>query len=165
MEFQEGRAQGKKRNQCIQRPKKLGNVPSAKEIDLKLQKLLLDIENENKIVEVARLSRGPMLEKGNASTIADLTRQELHLKGELDSETERITALGCNPALPSSSETEVIDLTSPLPIRDGSISKHGGGNVECVDIIDLSESENESSPDHVRKARELRLFIASIKDD
>lgn len=38
-------------------------------------------------------------------------------------------------------------------------------DVQCIDIIDLGESENEFSPVHAEKARDLRLFIGSIKYD
>ncbi|KAL8248867.1 hypothetical protein R6Q59_005735 [Mikania micrantha] len=34
----------------------------------------------------------------------------------------------------------------------------------AVDVIDLSESEPEVSPEHAKKARELRLFVAKIRD-
>ncbi|KAL3524261.1 hypothetical protein ACH5RR_017095 [Cinchona calisaya] len=194
LEFQERRAQGKKRNQC-RRPKKLGTVPSIDEIGVKLQKLLLDIENESKTTDAASLSGGwsilektddlaqadltnnelnlkyeceaaslsggwSILEKTGDITQADLTK-ELNLKGELESEAGRMTAVGCSSAAPSRSETEVIDLLSPSPLRAHDVSKC---QAKCIEIIELSESENEISPDHARKARELRSFIATIKD-
>lgn len=134
--------------------------PSIDEIDVKLQKLLLDIENKSKTT--ASLSGGAILEKTGALTQADLTNQELQLKGELESEAVRITAVGSVAA--SLSENQVIDLTSPSPINARWVSKLQGSNVDCIHIIESSDSENEISPDHARKAEELRLFIAGVKD-
>lgn len=34
-----------------------------------------------------------------------------------------------------------------------------------VDVINVSESENDLSPEHEKKARELRLFLNSIRGD
>lgn len=34
-----------------------------------------------------------------------------------------------------------------------------------IDIVELNESENELSPDHARRARDLRSFIAKVRDD
>lgn len=164
MEFQERRAQGKKRNHCVSRPKKLGNVPSAEEIDLKLQRLLLDIENESESTRGASLSVRSKLEKTSALIHADLAIQELHLEDKLEKEADSVTILGCKSVAPSPRETEVVDLVSPLPMS-ASTSKRQVANVECIDLIELSESETEISPDHARKARDLRLFIANIKDD
>ncbi|CAH1413848.1 unnamed protein product [Lactuca virosa] len=58
-------------------------------------------------------------------------------------------------------ETEIIDLLSPLSVVCS--RKHGGGG--GVDVVELSESETEVSPEHARKARELRLFVASIRNE
>ncbi|XP_068639770.1 single-strand DNA endonuclease 1 [Aristolochia californica] len=63
-------------------------------------------------------------------------------------------------------DTQVIDLSTPSPSsRCCKILKCQEPNAKQVDVIDLSESESEVSPVHTRKARELRLFLASIKDD
>ncbi|XP_071929516.1 single-strand DNA endonuclease 1-like [Coffea arabica] len=164
VEFQERKAQGKKRNHCVSRPKKLGNMPSAEEIDLKLQKLLLDIENESKTTRGASLSGRSKLEKTSALIQADLAIQELHLEDKLEKEADSVTTMGCKSVAPSPRGTEVINLMSPLPVSAPSSTRQGA-NVECIDLIELSESETEISPDHARKARDLRLFIASIKDD
>lgn len=60
-------------------------------------------------------------------------------------------------------EMEIIDLLSPLSVVCS--RKHGGGGGGGVDVVELSESETEVSPEHARKARELRLFVASIRND
>ncbi|MFS8016434.1 putative spleen exonuclease [Helianthus anomalus] len=51
-------------------------------------------------------------------------------------------------------ETQVVDLVSPFSVACPS-----------KNVIDLSESETEVSPEHAKKARELRLFVAKIRDD
>ncbi|KAK9065034.1 hypothetical protein SSX86_016417 [Deinandra increscens subsp. villosa] len=56
-------------------------------------------------------------------------------------------------------ETHIIDLVSPL------FSVVYGSKNLAVDVIDLSESETEVSPEHAKKARELRLFAAKIRED
>ncbi|KAJ0845288.1 putative spleen exonuclease [Helianthus annuus] len=55
-------------------------------------------------------------------------------------------------------ETQVVDLVSPFSVACPS------KNLD-VNVIDLSESETEVSPEHAKKARELRLFVAKIRDD
>ncbi|XP_071703020.1 single-strand DNA endonuclease 1 [Rutidosis leptorrhynchoides] len=52
------------------------------------------------------------------------------------------------------------DLVSPM--SDACVSKHAE---EDVDVIDLSESEMDVSPEHAKKARELRLFVAKIRNE
>ncbi|PON64694.1 XPG/Rad2 endonuclease [Parasponia andersonii] len=64
-------------------------------------------------------------------------------------------------------ENEIIDLLSPSPPRLARTlltKQEENASVKVVDVIELSESETEMSPEHHRKAKELRLFIASIKD-
>ncbi|TVU43852.1 hypothetical protein EJB05_10352 [Eragrostis curvula] len=56
------------------------------------------------------------------------------------------------------SEADMIDLSSPSPVRSNS-NKHD------ADVIDIGESDNDHSPEHDRKARELRLFLDSIRDE
>ncbi|KAF3796220.1 Flap endonuclease GEN-like 2 [Nymphaea thermarum] len=60
----------------------------------------------------------------------------------------------------------IIDLSTPSPPIH--MHKHGAckSNVLQVDVIDLSESDEERpSIDHESRARELRTFLASIKED
>uniref|UniRef100_A0A1D1ZCF1 Flap endonuclease GEN-like 2 n=1 Tax=Anthurium amnicola TaxID=1678845 RepID=A0A1D1ZCF1_9ARAE len=46
---------------------------------------------------------------------------------------------------------------------ESNASKHEIGR--HTDVIDIYDSESDASPEHQRKARELRLFIGSIKGD
>ncbi|XP_021842362.2 single-strand DNA endonuclease 1 isoform X1 [Spinacia oleracea] len=65
--------------------------------------------------------------------------------------------------VPTSMETDVIDLLSPSPLLRTRYVSKCQTIVEQVSVIDLSDSEMEISPDHARKARELRLFLSSIR--
>ncbi|KAF5191447.1 Flap endonuclease gen-like [Thalictrum thalictroides] len=60
---------------------------------------------------------------------------------------------------------EVIDILSPSPIRACKTSKFQNTVDQQIDVIHLSDSETETSPEHLKKARELRLFLASMKAD
>ncbi|KAK3122477.1 hypothetical protein QOZ80_8AG0614170 [Eleusine coracana subsp. coracana] len=55
------------------------------------------------------------------------------------------------------SESTMIDLSSPIPVR--STSNHD------TDVIDIGESDSDRSPEHDRKARDLRLFLDSIRHE
>ncbi|CAO2177443.1 unnamed protein product [Urochloa humidicola] len=55
-------------------------------------------------------------------------------------------------------ETATIDLSSPSPVIGDKIKKD-------VDLIDICEVGSDRSPEHERKARELRSFLASIRDE
>ncbi|CAO2838872.1 unnamed protein product [Amaranthus hypochondriacus] len=66
--------------------------------------------------------------------------------------------------LPTNMETDVIDLSSPSPVPSTRyVSKCQGNNGGQINVIDLSDSDMEISPEHDRKARELRVFLASIR--
>lgn len=74
-------------------------------------------------------------------------------------------------------ETEVVNLSTPLVMKSNRNDKTqmvdlvSPFSVVCrskslaIDVIDLSESDMEVSPEHAKKARELRLFVAKIRDD
>ncbi|KAL6856984.1 hypothetical protein ACP4OV_018366 [Aristida adscensionis] len=66
-------------------------------------------------------------------------------------------------------EATTIDLSSPSPIR--SHGKHvrcdrSKSSKSSADVIDICEADNgDESPEHERKARDLRLFLNSIRDE
>lgn len=159
LEFQEQRGQKKKTKSCKPKAKKPQDGTSVEEVEHKLQQLLVEIKQENATKRLGILSRGPMLENVDVPMQADQTNLELHLETQLDSKTGRTTST-------TSYSREVIDLMSPSPpVNVRGVSRCKEVDVPCIDIIDLGESENEFSADHARKARDLRLFIGSIKDD
>ncbi|KAF3961174.1 hypothetical protein CMV_014178 [Castanea mollissima] len=161
VEFEEERAERKKQNQRKTRPKKSEKGSSVTEIDLKLQRLLLDIELESSSVRNASFSSNVEIsESRTAAPEVDLTNQDLRLDPKSSDD------VSCNEVGPSTAKSEVIDLLSPSPPRQSRIvSKFPKSNGQCIDVIDLSESETDVSPEHERKARELRLFLASIRDE
>lgn len=109
------------------------------EIDRKLQELVLDIEKESSGVSL----RG----------LVDMEAEELECNG--DAETAPSTS--CTTSS-KSLETEIVDLISPAPPpRAHQVSRR-------IDVIELSDTDNDASPQHARKARDLRLFIANIID-
>ncbi|XP_065635186.1 single-strand DNA endonuclease 1 isoform X3 [Quercus suber] len=161
VEFEEERAEMKKQNHRKTRPKKSEKGSSVTEIDLKLQRLLLDIELESSSVHNASFSSNVEIsESRTAAPEVDLTNQDLWL------DPKSSDNISCNEVGPSTAKSEVIDLLSPSPPRQSRIvSKFPKSNGQCIDVIDLSESETDVSPEHERKARELRLFLASIRDE
>ncbi|KAG6478476.1 hypothetical protein ZIOFF_061919 [Zingiber officinale] len=62
---------------------------------------------------------------------------------------------------------ELIDLCSPSPLPSSFKAAKSLKSTDLhVDIIDICQSENEaSSPEHEKKARELRSFINTIRKD
>ncbi|CAL5364361.1 unnamed protein product [Camellia sinensis] len=162
LEFEERRAQRNKPNHRKPRTKKSENRAPMKEIDLKLQDLLLDIEQESSASQ-----RGNEPKSRNAAVIkGDPMNKNLRISTKSKGNIERNNAADCYTTGSSVATMEVIDLLSPSPPVHGRIvSRCQQANVECIDMIDLSESETEASPEHTRKARELRLFLDSIRKD
>ncbi|KAL6533140.1 hypothetical protein OROMI_027252 [Orobanche minor] len=157
LEFQERKAQ-KKKPTHRSRPKKVAEM---KDVDKKLQELLLDIERDNNAVI-----------NNNVHVNMDYQRIR-HLNSE--SETDTMEGEGSENRGSSSSvgyssigsrstgTTDIIDLTSPPPRVDmREVSKRQV--TRCMDVIELSDTEYDASPEHARKVRELRLFIANIRD-
>ncbi|KAG5558552.1 hypothetical protein RHGRI_008482 [Rhododendron griersonianum] len=167
LEFEERRAQGKKQNHRKPKPKKSENRAPLKEIDLKLQNLLLDIELESNARQKASLTMEAKSTNGNTVIKVDQMKQNLHLlPTELEGKVERNNVSGRYPMGSRAATTEVIDLLSPSPsVPSRMVSKCQRASVDCIEMIDLSESEIEASPEHAKKARELRLFLASIRQD
>lgn len=143
-----------------------------KEIDEKLQKLLLDIEQESTTTTNA-VSLGALLPKKIPTNArVDLDDRRFHLNAE----SERSSREGDNSSNRGSSgsgfyytaltslETEIIDLVSPAPrVHAPEVLKRQ--EARNIDVIELSDTDNDVSPEHARKARELRLFMASIRDE
>uniref|UniRef100_A0A0A9CI19 Single-strand DNA endonuclease 1 chromo domain-containing protein n=1 Tax=Arundo donax TaxID=35708 RepID=A0A0A9CI19_ARUDO len=56
-------------------------------------------------------------------------------------------------------EAAVIDLSSPSPVKSRS-----NNNKKDADV-DICDADSDQSPEHERKARDLRLFLDSIRDE
>ncbi|KAH7841863.1 hypothetical protein Vadar_002433 [Vaccinium darrowii] len=166
LEFEERRAEAKKPNHRKPKPKKSENRAPLKEIDVKLQNLLLDIELESNASQKASLSMVAKSTNRTAVIKVDQTNHNQLLPTELEDKIEKNNASGCFPSGPRAATTEVISLLSPSPAVPGRmVSKFQQAGVDCIEMIDLCESETEPSPEHAKKARELRLFLASIRED
>ncbi|MCD9560784.1 hypothetical protein HAX54_019579 [Datura stramonium] len=176
LEFQERRAQGKKRNNARSRPRRLEKTLLLRQIDRKLQDLLLEVDRENSTTYDTTCLCGsasdddegiaqiqlvdPGIQSHDAWNSICVKKGDFLTSGSASCQESNIL-----PAF--SSEDEVIDLTSPPPLQHASgNSKHLEDNVQRIDLIELSDSENDMfSPGHTRRARELRMFIAGIKDN
>lgn len=150
IEFEEQRAQGKKQNKRKTKTKKSDTAVA--ELDRRLQTLLLEIESESTAVH--SLSRAPIVSgNSNSATGFDGTQKKI-----LDIEPT-IVDHAC-----TTERIEVINLLSPSPaMHTRSVSKFQHGHSQNIDIIDLSDSETDQSPEHERKARELRSFLATLR--
>ncbi|XP_021730106.1 flap endonuclease GEN-like 2 [Chenopodium quinoa] len=103
----------------------------------------------------------------SVSSIEDLTISETILDEEYESNiVNNNTSVDHQSDRPTSMETDVIDLLSPSPVPMTRYVSKCQGNVELVNVIDLSDSSDmEISPDHAQKAQELRQFLSSIRED
>lgn len=172
LEFQERRAQGKKRNNARSRPRRLEKTQLLGQIDQKLQDLLLEIDRETSTTDDTTFLCGSVSEYDEGIEI-QLVDQGIRSHYTWNSNCVKkddftYGSASCQESnnLLASSEDEVIDLTSPPPLQHASgNSKHLEDNVQRIDLIELSDSENDMfSPEHTRRARELRMFIAGIKN-
>lgn len=90
----------------------------------------------------------------------------LLLDGELQTK-ELVCQVTSDPQVsPRNADREIIDLSTPLPVSNaGRLDKRLEPIIPKNDVIDIYDSDNDVSPEHARKAVELRSFLASIKDD
>ncbi|KAK4431508.1 Flap endonuclease GEN-like 2 [Sesamum alatum] len=171
LEFHDRKAE-KQRAARRSRPKKADKrAAEMKEIDEKLQKLLLDIEQESTTTSNA-VSLGALLpQKIPTNAHVDLDDRQSHLNAESvrssregnGSSNRGSSGSGFCSTASISLQTEIIDLVSPPP------RVHTNQVLKCqearnIDVIELSDTD-DASPEHARKARELRLFMASIRDE
>lgn len=158
MEFESKRAQA--------RPKKSKPISSTAEIDEKLQELLLDIESESSTIRDASFTCTEVtFEDRIAGTNSDSMRPDPLFDAVSESDGDGKATMSCYPTGAAVAKNEIVDLVSPSPVQCRNVSKIRALKYQPTNAIELSDSETENSPEHERKARELRLFIASIKED
>ncbi|PNY12344.1 flap endonuclease GEN 2-like protein [Trifolium pratense] len=171
-EFEERKALRKKQNVQKRRPKKKAETTaSLAELDLTLQNLLLDNnledETDNNVSESD--SSGRILGEITAMAESDLNTENLILSRDNRENNEwiqNISNITSNETVPSIDKNVVIDLLSPTPIKQShNSSKFHRSSDQNIEVINLSDSENEVSPEHKEKAKELRLFLASIRNE
>ncbi|XP_021274220.1 flap endonuclease GEN-like 2 isoform X2 [Herrania umbratica] len=157
-EFVDRRALEKKHHRKS-RPKKSEQKCSVAEIDLKLQDLLLDIELGSKSIPIA--SREVISGKRTMATEGHSINLDPEVILESEGNADCKAATLCPQTGMTAPKHEVIDLLSPPPL----VQSQNVPRSTDISVIDLSDSETERSAEHVKKARELRLFLASIRDD
>jgi flap endonuclease GEN len=147
-------------------------MPSLAELDLTLQNLLLDnnLEDETNDNVSESDSSGRILGEITAMAESDLNTENLMLSRDDDIENNdwirNISNVTNNEGVSSMDKNVVIDLLSPTPIKpSNNSSKFHRSSDQNIEVINLSDSENEVSPEHKEKAKELRLFLASIRNE
>ncbi|KAK9143435.1 hypothetical protein Syun_012835 [Stephania yunnanensis] len=125
-------------------------------------------EFEEKKAQEKKCNRKPKAKKsdnGGATREVERRLQNLLLDIELETSATPSTAIFHEPVR-CSNDLEVIDLLSPSPsIRSCKVFDLEKTIGKRIEVVDLCESETEASPEHARKMRELRTFIANIKGD
>lgn len=172
-EFEEIKAMGKKKQNCCKpRQKKSKNrLSSLPEVTLELQNLVLGVEPESySSCSTSISSKVVIPENINAINDNVMDKHSPHVElsvREADSNATR----SCHPANHVPAENKIIDLLSPPQAPSRNVYTFQEGNSQNIIIqIDSSDSESDVSLEHVslehqKKARELRLFLASIRDD
>uniref|UniRef100_A0A2P2K2K9 Flap endonuclease GEN-like 2 n=1 Tax=Rhizophora mucronata TaxID=61149 RepID=A0A2P2K2K9_RHIMU len=157
-EFEERRALGKKQNHQKRRPKTLEKISAMPDINSKLETLLFDIElgSDTANCSASFHTSTKISETRTSSTALNFTNQDLLNANAITSRYRGGASIAKN---------EVIDLLSPSPPRRDDTVSRFQGNDPSIDLVELSESETEMSPEHARKARELRVFLASIRGE
>lgn len=168
-EFEESIAQKKKQRNQKPRQRKPKSGSSVAEIDLKLQNLLLDINlGGNSNPNISHPPPRAITVPENRSPPIEIDISDCRpLPGkDFDTRADSVAPLSGSPVAPRTSGIEFIDLLSPSPaICTRPVSESREVRQQPIEVVDLSESDNDASPEHVRKARELRLFIAGIRND
>ncbi|CAL0328619.1 unnamed protein product [Lupinus luteus] len=178
-EFEAKKGQPKKdKKQNIQKRRPKKNDTS--ELDLKLQNLLIDInfgDQHNHNASESESDSSRMTLVGVAPTTMLMaetnlnTTELLHQSHDIDHNywSQNFSNISSsNKAFSSLDKNEVIDLLSPSPPppkQSHISSKFQQSSDQVIDVINLSDSEYDISPEHNEKAKELRLFLASIRND
>ncbi|KAF4371763.1 hypothetical protein F8388_023076 [Cannabis sativa] len=168
VEFTEGKAQRKKQIRRKARTKKQGEETSSMaEIDQRLQNLLLDNESGSNIIGSSLPASKTDVLENRTHISSEFTPTISNSDKESESHIEPATSVVVDDDVEY--KNEIIDLLSPSPPRLQHrlllLKKQQEiVSIQSVDVVELSDSETEMSAEHHRKARELRLFLASIKD-
>ncbi|XP_014624719.1 single-strand DNA endonuclease 1 isoform X3 [Glycine max] len=165
LEFEERKAQRKKQNIQKRKPKKKETNSSVAELDLKLQNLLLDINLRDEANFNASDSSGRISRITTDMAEADLNTTDL-LPLSHDIEHTGLIQNTSSEVVSSIDKNEIIDLLSPSPPKKSNLfSKCQQSSDQHIEVINLSDSENDMSVERKQKAKELRLFLASIRNE
>lgn len=145
-------------------------MSSMAELDLKLQNLLLDDNLADQTNQNSSDSIERILRETSAMAEAVLNTQDLVLSHDDDIEHDAWIQninknISSNEDVSCKDKNVVIDLLSPSPLKPSNTSKFHSSSDQHIEVINLSDSENEMSIEHKQKAKELRLFLASIRNE
>lgn len=141
----------KKRNIQKRRPKKTEVTSSVAELDLKLKNLLLDVNPGGRANHNASDLSEQVFQDTTAMAKANLNNRDLfHMSHDEEQIglNQNISNISNHQADSSRAETEVIDLLSPSPKQSHAPSKCRQSNGQHIEVINLSDSENDTSPEH-----------------
>lgn len=174
VEFEERLAEKKQPKPRKPRQKKAETDKSLKEVDTKLQELLLEIEGTTTNTQKYRLLDEPIVNIDQHETKTD---QDWSMLINTTSNSQKIKMADNNTKSCYNIMTEVVNLSTPLVTKSKTkvetdiVDLLSPFSAVCpmkhrdVDVIELSESETDVSPEHAKKARELRLFVAKIRNE
>ncbi|CAA0836599.1 Flap endonuclease GEN-like 2 [Striga hermonthica] len=154
MEFHERKAHKQKPTKKKSRAVKVDMKSDTVDVHRKLQELLLDIERDR-----CTMNNG-------ASCLVGLDYQQSAIMSLNYSESRGKCPLSSSSSSRSRSiGKDIIDLISPPPKQIIARGVSSFREKEFSDVIELSDTDNDVSPEHMRKAKELRMFIAKIRDE
>lgn len=149
-EYEERKAQQKKKKNCKPRERRKEKVVSHAEINAKLQNLLLDDELGSRPVSDIACNSEALILKDKPSTVdIDTITQDLVISREFRSR-DRVENVPVR-SFRSDCSKEVIDLLSPSPPRRNKNVSKNGQDEQIIEVINLSDSETEVSPECRRK--------------
>ncbi|XP_054786951.1 single-strand DNA endonuclease 1 isoform X2 [Prosopis cineraria] len=169
LEFEEKKCWLKKQNIQKRRPKKSETASSMIELDLRLTNLSLDVNLVDHASHKTSDSSEQVFHDASAMEEADLNSRNLSYSShdeQIEWDQNVRDTYGNQQQGDSMAKYEVIDLLSPSPPKQSCASSRcAQSNGEHIEVINLSDSDSDTSPEHKRKAKELRLFLAGIRDD
>ncbi|ONK64091.1 uncharacterized protein A4U43_C07F21990 [Asparagus officinalis] len=142
-EFMEKKLEGKKKQNRRPRPEK-STKTDVREVDLQLKSLTLSTESDSSIITNTMKSQ-------ELKSLHNAKQSEAFI--DLSSPSPPLRACKLAKHINIDKVSDIIDICEP----------ETGNKDKYVDVIDICESESEASPEHEKKAKELRLFINSIR--
>lgn len=134
-----------------------------REIERKVQELMnVESSSSTNVVSPRELVADRSLGSGHVEVDVDVVDSEL----ESGSREGEVNDGGNHPGSTTASRApEIVDLISPPPpVQSRQVSRFKETRCMGMDVIELSDSDNDGSPEHATKMRELRLYIAHIRD-
>lgn len=163
-EFLEKKCEGKKKQNRRPRPK-ISTKADMGEVDLQLKGLMLSIESQpNALLDTTTSNDLNSLHNFMKSeAVIDLSSPSPPLRacklakyrGNIDKQADIVDVC----------KSVTVDIDKHLDVIDVCETSKSVNVDKHADVIDICDSETDASPEHEKKARELRLFISSIRKD